>query len=94
MFLTGEVYILTSSKSVAQSHSGKLYKLLDPKRYYTRSYPHTNNCMNSVSCSGLYRTDMYGIGGNTVIFLATGRDVKLDKVCAMKKLWHPYDISS
>lgn len=28
----GEVYILTSSKSMAQSHSGKLYKLLDPKR--------------------------------------------------------------
>ncbi|XP_041937361.1 hedgehog-interacting protein [Alosa sapidissima] len=28
----GEVYILTSSKSMAQSNSGKLYKLLDPKR--------------------------------------------------------------
>ncbi|XP_028833228.1 hedgehog-interacting protein [Denticeps clupeoides] len=28
----GEVYILTSSKTMAQSHSGKLYKLLDPKR--------------------------------------------------------------
>ena len=30
---TGEVYILASSKSMAQSHSGKLYKLVDPKRY-------------------------------------------------------------
>lgn len=29
----GEVYILASSKSMAQSHSGKLYKLVDPKRY-------------------------------------------------------------
>ncbi|XP_034147158.1 hedgehog-interacting protein [Esox lucius] len=28
----GEVYILASSKSMAQSHSGKLYKLVDPKR--------------------------------------------------------------
>uniref|UniRef100_A0A3Q2QGD3 Hedgehog-interacting protein n=1 Tax=Fundulus heteroclitus TaxID=8078 RepID=A0A3Q2QGD3_FUNHE len=28
----GEVYILVSSKSMAQSHSGKLYKLVDPKR--------------------------------------------------------------
>ncbi|XP_074520779.1 hedgehog-interacting protein isoform X1 [Halichoeres trimaculatus] len=28
----GEVYILASSKSMAQSHSGKLYKLIDPKR--------------------------------------------------------------
>ncbi|XP_064423991.1 hedgehog-interacting protein [Latimeria chalumnae] len=28
----GEVYILTSSKSMTQFHSGKLYKLLDPKR--------------------------------------------------------------
>lgn len=28
----GEVYILTSSKSMAPSHSGKLYRLLDPKR--------------------------------------------------------------
>lgn len=31
----GEVYILASSKTVAQSHSGKLYKLVDPKRPYT-----------------------------------------------------------
>lgn len=31
--LAGEVYILASSKSMAQSHSGKLYKLVDPKRY-------------------------------------------------------------
>ncbi|ROL42597.1 Hedgehog-interacting protein [Anabarilius grahami] len=32
----GEVYILASSKSTAlQSHSGKLYKLVDPKRTYT-----------------------------------------------------------
>lgn len=31
----GEVYILASSKSMAQSHSGKLYKLVDPKRPYT-----------------------------------------------------------
>lgn len=30
---SGEVYILASSKSMAQSHSGKLYKLVDPKRY-------------------------------------------------------------
>lgn len=30
---SGEVYILASSKSLAQSHSGKLYKLVDPKRY-------------------------------------------------------------
>lgn len=30
---SGEVYILASSKSMAQSHSGKLYKLMDPKRY-------------------------------------------------------------
>lgn len=30
--LAGEVYILASSKSMAQSHSGKLYKLVDPKR--------------------------------------------------------------
>lgn len=29
----GEVYILASSKSMVQSHSGKLYKLVDPKRY-------------------------------------------------------------
>ncbi|KAM9398690.1 hedgehog-interacting protein [Salvelinus alpinus] len=28
----GEVYILATSKSMAQSHSGKLYKLVDPKR--------------------------------------------------------------
>ncbi|XP_035515657.1 hedgehog-interacting protein [Morone saxatilis] len=28
----GEVYILASSKSMVQSHSGKLYKLVDPKR--------------------------------------------------------------
>ncbi|XP_067848530.1 hedgehog-interacting protein isoform X2 [Heptranchias perlo] len=28
----GEVYILASSKSVTQAHSGKLYKLIDPKR--------------------------------------------------------------
>lgn len=28
----GEVYMLASSKSMAQSHSGKLYKLVDPKR--------------------------------------------------------------
>ncbi|XP_039606134.1 hedgehog-interacting protein [Polypterus senegalus] len=28
----GEVYILASSKSMTQSHSGKLYKLVDPKR--------------------------------------------------------------
>ncbi|XP_067106612.1 hedgehog-interacting protein [Osmerus mordax] len=28
----GEVYILANSKSMAQSHSGKLYKLVDPKR--------------------------------------------------------------
>ncbi|KAG7256917.1 hypothetical protein CRUP_008887, partial [Coryphaenoides rupestris] len=27
-----EVYVLASSKSMAQSHSGKLYKLVDPKR--------------------------------------------------------------
>lgn len=31
----GEVYILASSKTMAQSHSGKLYKLVDPKRPYT-----------------------------------------------------------
>lgn len=31
--LAGEVYILASSKSMVQSHSGKLYKLVDPKRY-------------------------------------------------------------
>lgn len=29
----GEVYILASSKNMAQSHSGKLFKLVDPKRY-------------------------------------------------------------
>ncbi|KAK6493179.1 hedgehog-interacting protein-like [Huso huso] len=29
----GEMYILTSSKSMTQSHSGKLYKLIDPKRH-------------------------------------------------------------
>ncbi|XP_067897646.1 hedgehog-interacting protein isoform X3 [Heterodontus francisci] len=28
----GEIYILASSKSVTQVHSGKLYKLIDPKR--------------------------------------------------------------
>ncbi|MEE6461390.1 hypothetical protein FKM82_001282 [Ascaphus truei] len=28
----GEVYILSSSKSMTQSHSGKLYKIIDPKR--------------------------------------------------------------
>ncbi|KAL3066587.1 hypothetical protein OYC64_016521 [Pagothenia borchgrevinki] len=28
----GEVYILASSKTMAQSHSAKLYKLIDPKR--------------------------------------------------------------
>ncbi|KAJ8262164.1 hypothetical protein GJAV_G00163230 [Gymnothorax javanicus] len=28
----GEVYILATSKSMVQSHSGKLYKLVDPKR--------------------------------------------------------------
>ncbi|XP_078799840.1 hedgehog-interacting protein-like [Oryzias latipes] len=28
----GEVYILASSKNMAQSHSGKLFKLVDPKR--------------------------------------------------------------
>ncbi|XP_069098704.1 hedgehog-interacting protein isoform X1 [Pleurodeles waltl] len=28
----GEIYILTSSKSMTQSHSGKLYKIVDPKR--------------------------------------------------------------
>uniref|UniRef100_A0A672Z1C8 Hedgehog-interacting protein n=1 Tax=Sphaeramia orbicularis TaxID=375764 RepID=A0A672Z1C8_9TELE len=28
----GEVYVLASSKSMAQSHSGRLYKLVDPKR--------------------------------------------------------------
>ena len=32
LFLTGEVYILANSKTMAQSHSGKLYKLVDPKR--------------------------------------------------------------
>lgn len=30
---SGEVYLLASSKSMSQSHSGKLYKLVDPKRY-------------------------------------------------------------
>uniref|UniRef100_H3DK23 Hedgehog-interacting protein n=1 Tax=Tetraodon nigroviridis TaxID=99883 RepID=H3DK23_TETNG len=30
----GEVYILASSKSMVQSNSGKLYKLVDPKRPY------------------------------------------------------------
>ncbi|XP_043918188.1 hedgehog-interacting protein isoform X2 [Protopterus annectens] len=29
----GEIYILASSKSMTQSHSGKLYKLIDPKRH-------------------------------------------------------------
>lgn len=33
LLFSGEVYILASSKSMAQSHSGKLYKLVDPKRY-------------------------------------------------------------
>ncbi|XP_007070199.1 hedgehog-interacting protein isoform X1 [Chelonia mydas] len=28
----GEVYILSSSKSMTQSHNGKLYKIVDPKR--------------------------------------------------------------
>ncbi|CAJ0951858.1 unnamed protein product [Ranitomeya imitator] len=28
----GEVYILSSSKSMTQAHSGKLYKIIDPKR--------------------------------------------------------------
>ncbi|NP_001080405.1 hedgehog interacting protein L homeolog precursor [Xenopus laevis] len=28
----GEVYILSSSKSMTQSHSGKIYKIIDPKR--------------------------------------------------------------
>ncbi|XP_030047545.1 hedgehog-interacting protein isoform X2 [Microcaecilia unicolor] len=28
----GEVYILSSSKSMTQSHSGKLYRIIDPKR--------------------------------------------------------------
>lgn len=32
LLFSGEVYILASSKSMAQSHSGKLYKLVDPKR--------------------------------------------------------------
>lgn len=37
-FFAGEVYILASSKSMAQSHSGKLYKLVDPKRYYDEAF--------------------------------------------------------
>lgn len=32
-FVAGEVYILASTKSMVQSNSGKLYKLVDPKRY-------------------------------------------------------------
>lgn len=28
----GEIYILSSSKSMTQTHSGKLYKIIDPKR--------------------------------------------------------------
>ncbi|XP_010281458.1 PREDICTED: hedgehog-interacting protein-like, partial [Phaethon lepturus] len=28
----GEIYILSSSKSMTQPHSGKLYKIIDPKR--------------------------------------------------------------
>ena len=27
----GEVYILSSSKSMTQTHNGKLYKIIDPK---------------------------------------------------------------
>ena len=29
----GEVYILSSSKSMTQTHNGKLYKIIDPKRW-------------------------------------------------------------
>lgn len=32
LFSSGEVYILSSSKSMTQTHNGKLYKIIDPKR--------------------------------------------------------------
>ncbi|XP_024914281.1 hedgehog-interacting protein [Cynoglossus semilaevis] len=47
----GEVYILASSKSMAQSQSGKLYKLVDPKR------PHApKECQRQVESPELLMT--------------------------------------
>lgn len=53
--VSGEGYILASSKSTAQSHSGKLYKLVDPKRYRLQHFFQTF-CAHSSWFSSHFQT--------------------------------------
>ncbi|KAI2668384.1 Hedgehog-interacting protein [Labeo rohita] len=51
----GEVYILASSKSTAiQSHNGKLYKLVDPKRTYTPVFNRGNAFSENPECAHMH----------------------------------------